>query len=240
VPDRAADGWYDSHMTSPFAGARAAVFDAYGTLLDFTAATAGLRGDLGEAFQPLTDLWRRKQLEYSWLRVGMRRHADFWRVTGDALDFALESLHLEPAGLRDRLLDAYERLEAYPDAAPALRRLRAAGLKTAILSNGTPRMLAAATRHAGLDGLLDLTLSVEEVGVYKPDAAVYRLASDRLGVWPGELLFVSANGWDVHGAKVAGLRVAWCNRSGQLRERLPEAPDAVLRSLDELLALAGA
>jgi 2-haloacid dehalogenase len=227
-------------MTSPFSGARAAVFDAYRTLLDVTTATAGARDLVGDRWQPLSELWRRKQLEYTWLRVAMRRHADFWKVTGDALDFALESLHLEAPGLRERLMDAYERLAAYPDAALALQRLRGAGLKTAILSNGTPRMLAAAIRHAGLDGLLDHVLSVEEVGVYKPDAAVYRLASDRLGVWPGELLFVSSNGWDVHGAKVAGLRVAWCNRAGQPRERLPETPDAVVGTLDELPGLLGA
>jgi len=169
----------------------------------------------------------------------MRRHEDFWQVTADALDFALESLGVEAPELKARLLEGYERLEPFPDAAPALTRLRGAGLKTAILSNGTPRMLAAAVRHAGLDGLLDEVLSVEEVGVFKPDAAVYRLACDRLGLWPGELLFVSSNGWDVHGAKVAGLRVAWCNRSGQPRERLPEAPDAVVGSLEELPALAG-
>jgi len=227
-------------MTSPFAGARAVVFDAYGTLLDVTSATASARQELGARWPLFTELWRRKQLEYTWLRVGMRRHADFWRVTDDALDFALESLGVEAPGLKERLLDAYERLEPFPDVLPALQRLRAAGLKTAILSNGAPRMLAAAARHAGIDGLLDQLLSVEEVGVFKPDAAVYRLASDRLGVWPGELLFVSANGWDAHGAKVAGLRVAWCNRSGQPRERLPEAPDAVVASLAELPALVGA
>jgi 2-haloacid dehalogenase len=227
-------------MTSPFAGTRAVVFDAYGTLLDVTSASASARQALGARWPLFTELWRRKQLEYSWLRVAMRRHADFWKVTADALDFALESLGVESPGLKERLLDAYERLEPFADAAPALQRLRAAGLKTAILSNGTPRMLAAATRHAGLDGLLDQLLSVEEAGVFKPDAAVYRLASDRLGVWPGELLFVSSNGWDVHGAKVAGLPVAWCNRTGQPRERLPETPDAVVASLAELPALLGA
>ena len=226
-------------MSTPFAGVRAAVFDAYGTLLDFGAAAASARDVLGERWAPLNELWRRKQLEYSWLRAVMRRHADFWAVTGDALDHALEALRLEVPGLRERLMEAYERVGPFPDAAPALAALRARGLRTAILSNGTPRMLAAATRHAGLDGLLDAVLSVEEVGVYKPDAAVYRLASDRLGAWPGELLFVSSNGWDVHGAATAGLRVAWCNRAGLPRERLPGEPAAVIGSLAELPALIG-
>jgi 2-haloacid dehalogenase len=226
-------------MTAKLAGARAVVFDAYGTLLDFASAAAAARDVLGDRWQPLSDLWRRRQLEYSWLRAVMGRHADFWQVTGDALDFAMESLAIAAPGLRERLMAAYERLDPYPDAPETLRRLRAAGLKTAILSNGAPRMLASATRSAGLAELLDQVLSVEEVGVYKPHASVYRLACERLGAWPAELVFVSSNGWDAHGAKVAGLRVAWCNRAGQPRERLPEPPDVELRSLEELPALLG-
>jgi 2-haloacid dehalogenase len=226
-------------MTAKLAGARAVVFDAYGTLLDFASAAAAARDVLGDRWQPLSDLWRRRQLEYSWLRAVMGRHADFWQVTGEALDFALESLAIAEPGLRERLMAAYERLDPYPDAPATLRRLRAAGLKTAILSNGAPRMLASAARSAGLDGLLDQVLSVEEVGVYKPHASVYRLACDRLGAWPAELVFVSSNGWDAHGAKVAGLRVAWCNRAGQPRERLPGTPDAEVASLAELPGLLG-
>ena len=226
-------------MPPRLTGARAVVFDAYGTLLDFSSAARGAAAALGDRWQPLSDLWRRKQLEYRWLRSLMGVHADFWAVTGDALDHALEALQLGAPGLRQRLMDAYARLDAYPDAAPALTALRGAGLKTAILSNGTPRMLASATRSAGLDGLIDQVLSVEEVGVYKPHPSVYRLAVDRLGLWPAELVFVSANGWDAHGARQAGLRVAWCNRAGLARERLGSAPDAELRSLAELPELLG-
>jgi 2-haloacid dehalogenase len=226
-------------MPPRLAGARAVVFDAYGTLLDFASAAHGARDALGEQWQPLADLWRRKQLEYTWLRSLMGAHADFWAITGDALDHALDALKLTDTGLRQRLMDAYARLDGYPDAAPALEALRKAGLKTAILSNGTPRMLAQAVRSARLDGLLDQVLSVEEVGVYKPHPSVYRLAVDKLGLWPAELVFVSANAWDAHGAKQAGLRVAWCNRAGQARERLVGAPDAELRSLAELPGLLG-
>ncbi len=226
-------------MAPPLSGARAVVFDAYGTLLDFASAAAQARDVLGDRWQPLNDLWRRKQLEYSWLRALMGRHADFWQLTGDALDHALEALAIAEPGLRQRLMDAYARLDAYPDAAPALRALQARGVKLAILSNGTPRMLAQAVRSARLDTLLDQVLSVEEVGTYKPHPSVYRLACDRLGVWPAELAFVSANGWDAWGAKAAGLRVAWCNRAGQPRERLTEPPDAVIRGLDELPGLLG-
>ncbi|MBK9516082.1 MAG: haloacid dehalogenase type II [Anaeromyxobacter sp.] len=226
-------------MTASLAGARAVVFDAYGTLFDVHAAAAAARDQLGERWQPLSDLWRQKQLTYSWLRALMGRHADFWQVTGDALDFALEALRVDEPGLRQRLMDAYARLGPYPEAAEVLGRLRAAGLKTAILSNGAPRMLASAAASAGLADLLDHVLSVEEVGTYKPHPSVYRLACDRLGAWPVELVFVSANGWDAWGAKAFGLRVAWCNRSGQPRERLTEPPDAEVRSLAELPALLG-
>lgn len=226
-------------MTAKLDGARAVVFDAYGTLLDVASAAAGAQDVLGARWQPLADLWRQRQLQYSWLRALMGRHADFWTVTGDALDFALEALRIQEPGLRARLMDAYERLGPYPDAEATLRRLREGGLRTAILSNGSPRMLAAAARSARLDLHLDLVLSVEEVGVYKPHPSVYRLAVERLGVWPAEIVFVTANGWDAWGAKAGGLRVAWCNRAGLPRERLGEPPDAEVGTLADLPALLG-
>jgi 2-haloacid dehalogenase len=170
----------------------------------------------------------------------MGRHADFWRITGDALDFAMESLGISDPELRQRLMGLYERLGAYPEARPALEALRKAGLRTAILSNGTPRMLAAAAEAAGIASLLDDVLSVEAVGIYKPSPAVYRHALEALRLWPNEIVFVSANGWDAFAAKYCGLRVAWCNRAGQPPERLPEKPDVAIRSLAELPALVGA
>lgn len=226
-------------MAAKLDGVRAVVFDAYGTLLDVTSAAAAARDVLGNRWQPLADLWRQKQLQYSWLRALMGRHADFWAVTGDALDYSLEALRISEPGLRARLIDSYGRLGPYPDVEETLRRIRGAGLKTAILSNGAPRMLASAVKSARLDGLLDLVLSVEEVGVYKPHPSVYRLACDRLGVWPAEIVFVTANGWDAWGAKASGLRVAWCNRAGQPRERLGEGPDAEMGSLADLAAVLG-
>ena len=226
-------------MPAKLDGARAVVFDAYGTLFDVASAAAAAQDVLKDRWQPLSDLWRQKQLQYSWLRALMGKHQDFWAVTGDALDFALEATGIVEPGLRARLMDAYGRLGPYPDAEETLRRLRKAGLKTAILSNGAPRMLASAARSARLDGLLDQVLSVEEVGVYKPHPSVYRLACDRLGVWPAEIVFVTANGWDAWGAKAGGLRVAWCNRAGQPKERLGEGPDAEVASLAELPGLLG-
>jgi len=213
---------------------RAVVFDAYGTLFDVQSAAAEVKDALGPRWQPLAELWRTKQLQYTWLRSLAGKHADFWQVTGEALDFAMESLGISGAGLRERLMSAYERLGAYPEARAALIALRAARKKVAILSNGSPRMLAQAAANARFLDLLDLVLSIEEVGIYKPHPSVYRLATDRLGLWPAEILFVSSNGWDAFGAAAFGFQVAWCNRAGAPRERLPAAPAHELRTLEEL------
>ena len=165
------------------AGIRACVFDAYGTLFDVHSAVGRLRAEIGDQAEALSQLWRTKQLEYTWLRALMGRHADFWQVTGEALDYALARTGVDPA-VRAPLLEAYLRLDAYPEVPDVLRRLRAGGLKTAILSNGEPKMLEAGAQSAGIDGLLDAILSVETVGVFKPEPRVYQLAVDRLGV-PG-------------------------------------------------------
>jgi 2-haloacid dehalogenase len=218
-------------------GVRAVVFDAYGTLFDVASAAARARDALGSRWEALAETWRAKQLQYTWLRSLMGKHADFWQVTGDALDFALAAHGLGGAELRARLMASYERLGAYPDARPALEALRARGLRLAILSNGSPRMLAAAAESAGLAPLLEHVISVEDVRVYKPSPAVYRLAPARLGLWPAEIAFVSANGWDAAGAKAFGFSVAWCNRAGAPADRLPDAPDVELRSLAELPAV---
>jgi 2-haloacid dehalogenase len=215
---------------------RAVVFDAYGTLLDFASAAEREGDTLGERWRALADLWRRKQLEYTWLRSLMRRHVDFWQVTGEALDFALQSLGIHDPALRKRLMDLYLQLDAYPDARGALLALREQGLRLAVLSNGSTGMLDAGIRNARLDDLLDVVLSVEEVGIYKPSPEVYGLAARQLDLLPGEVGFVSANAWDAHGAGAFGFRVAWCNRSGQPPERLPGAPEIEVRSLSDLPA----
>jgi 2-haloacid dehalogenase len=234
---RGAGGAPISNPVPSFSDVRAVVFDAYGTLFDTTSAAQRSKDALGERWGPLAETWRAKQLQYTWLRGLQGRHADFAQVTADALDFALESLGIADPELRGRLLALYERADAYPDARETLARLRAAGRRTAVLSNGTPRMLGAAAAHAGLAPLLDLVLSIEEVGVFKPHPAVYRLAGERLGLEEARILFVSANGWDAFAASASGLRVAWCNRSRQPAERLPGAPDVVVRSLAEVAAL---
>jgi 2-haloacid dehalogenase len=162
---------------------------------------------------------------------------DFWQVTTDSLDFTLEALGLAEPGLRERLLRLYRTLGTFPEVPEALERLREMGFATAILSNGSPGMLRDAVESAGIGGLLDAVLSVDDVGTFKPDPRVYQMAVDRLGVAPGEIAFQSANAWDAHGASAFGMRVVWCNRHGQIRERLPGAPDREVRSLSELPAL---
>lgn len=226
--------------TIPLEGIKACVFDAYGTLFDFAAATRGCRDELGDDIDRLTALWRDKQLQYTWLRALQGQHADFWQVTGDALDFALETLGLTTPGLRDRLMSLYLTLDTFPEVPEVLERLKRAGLRTAILSNGTPAMLAAAVKGAKLDGVLDAVLSVEEVGVYKPHPSVYQMAVDRLGVPAAAISFQSSNAWDAFAASAFGMQVVWCNRYGQRHERLPGRPDREIRTLAELPALVGA
>lgn len=224
----------------PLEGIKACVFDAYGTLFDYASAAARCRDVLGERIGPLTALWRDKQLQYTWLRGLQGRHADFWQVTGEALDFSLETLGIADPALRERLMNLYLTLEPFPEARGCLSRLKAAGLRTAILSNGSPPMLEAAVKGAQLEGLLDAVLSVEEAGVFKPHPKVYALATGRLGLAAGAIAFQSSNAWDAHAASACGMRVVWCNRYGQRPERLPGKPDREVRSLAELPALVGA
>lgn len=215
-------------------GIKACVFDAYGTLFDINAAAQHCAQELGDKWQPLADMWRLRQLQYSWLRGLMREYVSFWQITEDALDFAMEGVGLADDGLRQRLLDLYMQLDTYEEVAGVLSALKAKGLKTAILSNGSPDMLQSAVDNAGIAGDLDAVLSVHELKTYKTAPEVYQLAVDRMGVGAGEISFQSSNAWDAHAASNFGMRVVWVNRFGQPRERLPGAPDIELTSLHGL------
>ena len=218
----------------------ACVFDAYGTLFDFNSAASAARDELGDDWQRLSDLWRLKQLQYTWLRGLAQHHAGFWQVTGDALDFALATLKIERPGLRDRLMNLYLQLDAYPEVPATLRELKDRGMKLAILSNGTPPMLAAVVSNSGLDEVFDAVLSVEEVGVFKPHPSVYALAAQRLGIAPARICFLSSNGWDAFSAKAFGFQVIWCNRFGQAAERIPATPDGEIADLSALPGMVSA
>ncbi|RBI87564.1 haloacid dehalogenase type II [Rhodosalinus halophilus] len=226
-------------------GHRLCVFDAYGTLFDVSAAARAAaaepgRAALAERWPRLAEAWRLKQLQYSWLRAVTGAHTDFWRVTEDGLDWALEATGLDgDAELRARLLALYRELEAYPEVPGMLARLKAGGLGTAILSNGAPGMLAAAVESAGIGDRLDAVLSVEEVGVFKPARAVYDLVGARFGTAPDEVLFVSANGWDAAAAAGYGFDTVWVNRAGDPVDRLPWRPGTVRPDLTDIPRLAG-
>ena len=212
------------------------VFDAYGTLFDVNAAARALAGEPGRAgfaavWQQVSADWRAKQLQYSWLRAITGDHCDFWQVTQDGLDWALERARVDDADLRDALLGLYRRLAAYPEVPGLLAALKDAGLTCAILSNGSPAMLDDAVTSAGIGPLLDDVLSVEAVGVFKPDARVYDLVGHRFGCSPDQVLFVSSNGWDAAAAAAYGFHSLWVNRAGDPVDRLPGRPESTAADL---------
>ena len=217
----------------------ACVFDAYGTLYDFNSAAARCRDRLGGKAEELSALWRQKQLQYAWLRSLMGTYAPFWQVTGEALDFALETLEIAGKDVRAELMNCYKNIDPFPEVPDVLARLKAKGMRLAILSNGSPDMLAAAAKHAKLDRVLEASLSVDAVKIYKPDRRVYRLAADHFGAAPARIAFFSSNGWDAHGAQHFGFQSVWLNRTGQAKERLPGPPARESKTLADLPALLG-
>ena len=226
-------------MPAPLASTTACVFDAYGTLFDVLSASARCRDALGDKAEPLGQLWRTRQLEYSWLRSLMGTHADFWQVTGEALDFAMASLGIKDAPLRDRLMDLFLHIEAFPDARRVLEALKRAKRPALILSNGSPSMLTSAMKSAGVQDLLEVALSVESSGIYKPHRRVYELVTLHLKLSPERVCFVSSNGWDAAGAAQFGFRAVWANRLGAPRENLPGTLAAEICDLDALPGLLG-
>jgi 2-haloacid dehalogenase len=224
---------------------RTCIFDAYGTLFDVAAAAREAaaepgRAALADTWPALAQHWRLKQLQYTWLRAITGAHTDFWQVTADGLDWALEAVGLQDdPDLRQRLLDLYRELSCYAEVPAMLAALKARGFQTAILSNGSPDMLESAVRSAGIGDLLDDVLSVESVGVFKPAPQVYDLVQGRFGGEREAVLFVSSNGWDAAGAAGYGFRSVWVNRAGEPVDRLPWQPAHILTDLTAIPDLAG-
>ena len=216
------------------AGIKACVFDAYGTLFDVHSAVGKHRARLGGVADQVSAVWRTKQLEYTWLRSLMGRHADFWQVTREALDFAFEIHTLKDSELSTDLMKAYLQLTCYPEVPAALTELKKRGFQIAILSNGTPAMLEAAVKSSRLEEVIPQLFSIETAGVFKPDPRVYQIAVDELSLKPEEIVFQSSNAWDAAGAAAFGLKVAWINRFGQSPERLPGKPQVEIKDLSEL------
>jgi 2-haloacid dehalogenase len=221
-------------------GIKACVFDAYGTLFDVDAAARQEKDNLGDQWKSLSDIWRMKQLQYTWLRSLQGNYKDFWGITEDALDFALASTGISDKAQKKRLMDLYLKLSAYEEVPETLRKLKAAGIKCAILSNGSPAMLQAAVDNAGIGDLLDGIYSVADVKVFKPHPKVYDLAVDKLNIDARHISFQSSNGWDAYSARDFGFNTIWCNRFDQADERLPDSPDCQIKNLTEMLPIVGA
>jgi 2-haloacid dehalogenase len=213
---------------------RVYAFDAYGTLFDVHSAIARHRDAVGPDADRFSETWRLKQLEYAWMLSAAGHYRDFWSLTERALDYAFARFPAVDTSLRPALLDAYFKLEAFPDARTALKVLRAKGLKTAILSNGNPGMLEGAASAARIAGDLDAVLSVDTIHIYKPRQEVYALVTEHFGVPPAEVAFVSSNRWDVMGATAFGFRCVWVNRANMPDEYPEFAPVAVVRDLSAL------
>ncbi len=214
------------------------VFDAYGTLFDVRSVYSTCEAIFPGKGEAITVLWRTKQLEYSWLRTLMQRYEDFWHLTEDGLRYTCRFLGLAASEAQlDQMLQAYYHLQVYPDVIPALDKLAQEGRKLAILSNGSPAMLAAVVQNSGLDKRLDQIISVDEVRRFKPDPVVYALAPEKLGLAKEQIAFVSSNGWDVAGAKNFGFRVFWINRTGAPIEELTVTPDHIISGAGDLLGV---
>ncbi|MDP3263056.1 MAG: haloacid dehalogenase type II [Tabrizicola sp.] len=217
------------------------VFDAYGTVFDVAGAVRQASAEAGPLvadWAALAATWRRKQLEYSWLRTLLGAHADFAEVTAEALDWTFEALGLNDRALRGRLLALYDRLPSFPEVAQALDTLKHRGFSLALLSNGTPAMLKSALAANALQDRFDAVISVEEAGVYKPSPQVYALVEQRMAVTRDKVLFVSSNGWDVAGAARFGFATVWVNRDASPMDRLPHGPNHIIPDLARLSVIA--
>jgi 2-haloacid dehalogenase len=226
-------------MAAPLPDIEMCVFDAYGTLFDFNSAVARHRRAVGPSANALSELWRTKQIQYTWLRNAMGAYAPFWQVTGEALDHCLAAHRITDPIARERLMSAYLALDPFPEAPGMLACLSRAAMRTAILSNGNPGMLDPMVAASGLANRFEAVLSVDEAGVFKPDPRVYRLVEARCGVTPERVCFLSSNCWDAHGAAQFGFRSVWVNRTGAPNDNLPGTLAAEIRDLSDLPDLIG-
>ncbi len=211
-------------------------FDAYGTCFDINSAAQNLAKEIGDNWLSFSTKWRTVQLEYTWLRSLMKKHVDFWKVTEDSLDFAMES-HKIDISFRKKLLDLYKKLNVYPELNSCLKELKNKKIKTCILSNGSPTLLDQLTTHANVKELFDDIISIEEVGIYKPDPRVYELVTKKYNCKPTEVCFMSSNTWDVVGGGVYGYQSVWVDRFNKTFDKLGYEPKFKIKDLSELLKI---
>ena len=208
------------------------IFDAYGTLFDVNAACRELSIEVGENWEELATLWRLRQVEYTWLRNSMNEYIDFWKITENALEYAMEVLNIDNEKLKIELLNLYLKLEAYPEVEKILTILKERGFKTGILSNGSDAMLESAVKNAKIENLLDEIISVERCKIYKPSSKVYDLVKDTFKINNNQVAFFSSNAWDMHAAANYGFKTIWVNRFNGKLERLPGKAEAIVKNLE--------
>ena len=215
---------------------KAIIFDAYGTLFDVNSAAEKCKEKLGDKWEGFANYWRTTQLEYTWLRSLMRRHKDFWQITEDSLDKSMNFYNVDNS-MRSELLNLYKELSPFKEVNNALKKLKQSNYKLAILSNGTPDLLNELVVSNGLKDIFDDIFSVEEAGIFKPDSKVYDLPINKYNIEKNEVLFLSANTWDVSGAGNYGYNTVWVNRNNNIFDKLDFEPNQQISNLSELLDL---
>ena len=212
------------------------IFDAYGTLFDVNSAAEKCKEKIGDKWESFANYWRTTQLEYTWLRSLMKRHKDFWQITEDSLDKSLLAFKIDP-NMRSELLNLYKILNTFPEVKEVLKNLKEKKYKISILSNGTPDLLDGLVKSNNLEKMFDDIFSIEEVGIYKPDAKVYDMPIKKYKVTKNEVAFLSANTWDVSGAGNFGFNSIWVNRNKNIFDKLDYIPHNEINNLNELLKL---
>ena len=215
---------------------KACVFDAYGTLFDVNSAASKCKQKLGSKWESFANAWRTTQLEYTWLRSLMKKHKNFWEITEDSLDHTMETFKIKKE-MRNELLDLYKKLSPYPEVKECLEGLKKKNIKIAILSNGTPNLLNELIENNKIQNYFDDVFSVENVGIYKPDAKVYEMPIKNYSCKPENICFMSSNTWDVSGGGIFGYNAVWVNRFNKIFDKLSYKPKLVINNLKELLEI---
>ena len=213
---------------------KAIIFDAYGTLFDVNSAAEKCKDKIGDKWEGFANHWRTTQLEYTWLRSLMKRHKDFWKVTEDSLDKSMKAYDID-SSMRNELLDLYKILSPFKEVPEVLKSLKEKNFKLAILSNGTPTLLNELVKSNNLENIFDDIFSIEEVGVYKPDSKVYDLPINQYQIQKNEVVFLSANTWDVSGGGNYGYNSIWVNRNDNIFDNLDYQPKLEIKNLKDLL-----
>ena len=213
---------------------KAIIFDAYGTLFDVNSAAEKCKDKIGDKWEGFANYWRTTQLEYTWLRSLMKRHKDFWQITEESLDKSIKTYKIDPS-MKNDLLDLYKALSPYEEVQEVLKKLKEKNFKLAILSNGTPSLLDGLVKSNNFENLFDDLFSIEQVGIYKPDSKVYDMPIKKYQIQKNDVVFLSANTWDVSGGGNYGYNSIWVNRNNNIFDNLDFVPKYQIKTLRDLL-----